>query len=255
MLALSFNSRQNISVMLVLSMLFSIWLTVAPVNRAEASFLGNIGSTAKSIFVNVGGLAAGALAAVAGMAIGGGPLGMAIGGLAGFIVGKKVLNWTTSSVANFATVAGAIGGGLLCAGMGFPMLAIGVIGGGLLGRLITKGVTALFGKGKNIVVAKSDMDPAAAAKESQEIGDYLAALNASNAKSSPAAKSTYVNVETTSSPNAVPTNSEEAYQRYSAAYKEYTEAAQQGDSTKAKAALESYRKYFELYSALLNQGK
>ncbi|MDD3000784.1 MAG: hypothetical protein PHF29_03440 [Candidatus Riflebacteria bacterium] len=253
MLALSINSRQNISVVLVLSMLFSIWLTVAPINRAEASFLGNIGGTVKSIFVNVGGLAAGALAAVAGMAIGGGPLGMAIGGLAGFIVGKKVLNWTTSSVANFATVAGAIGGGLLCAGMGFPMLAIGVIGGGLLGRLITKGVTALLGKGKNIVVAKSDMDPAAAAKESKEIENYIASLNAASSKSSPAAKSTYVNVETTST--AVPTNSEEAYRRYSAAYKEYTEAAQQGDSAKAKAALESYRKYFELYSALLNQGK
>lgn len=253
MFAMSFNTRQNISVMLVLSMLFSIWLTVAPINTAEASLLGSIGSAAKSIFVNVGGLAVGAVTAVAGMAIGGGPLGMAVGGLAGFIVGKKVLNWTTSSVANFATVAGAIGGGLLCAGMGFPMLAIGVIGGGLLSRLVTKGITSLFGKGKNLVVAKKDLDPAAAAKESEEVGNYINSLGATSAKSSPAAETTYVNVETTSA--TVPANSEEAYKRYSAAYKEYTEAAQQGNSTKAKAALESYRYYFQLYTALLNQGK
>ena len=143
---MTYSARQNISVMLILSLIFSFWFTVAPVNKAEAGILSTVGSAAKSLFVNVGALATGAMSAVVGMAVGGGPLGMAVGGLAGYFVGKKVLNWTTSSVANFATVAGAIGGGLLCAGMGFPMLAIGIVGGGLVARLLTKGISAVASK-------------------------------------------------------------------------------------------------------------
>ena len=159
MMTMTYNQRQSISTMLLISMLFSMWLTVAPIGQVHASLLGKVGSVAKSLFVNVGALAAGAFGGVLGMAVGGGPLGMAVGAVGGYIVGKKVLNWTTSSVANFATVAGAIAGGALCIGMGFPMLAVGVIGGGLIARLA---VTAakLFGK-KTVTLKQSDIDPAA----------------------------------------------------------------------------------------------
>ena len=86
------------------------------------------------------------MGAVLGMAVGGGPIGMVAGGVGGFIVAKKLMGWATSSFANVATVLGAVGGGLLMAGMGFPMLAIGVIGGGLIARGIAALIKKLTGK-------------------------------------------------------------------------------------------------------------
>jgi hypothetical protein len=250
-----YQHKQNVSILLVLSLMMSIWLTTAPINTANASILGSIGNAAKSIFVNVGALAAGAVTGVVGMAVGGGPIGMAVGGLGGYIVGKKVLNWTTASVGNFATVAGAIGGGLLCAGMGFPMLAVGIIGGGLVGKLVTKGVSSLFGKGKNFTIAKSDVDQAAAAKEAQEIEAYLAAsLNNYQSKNKATTSNTVLET-TASSSSGEPVNSQQAYELYTAAYKEYTTAAQEGNKAKAEKALESYRIYFKTYNNLLDQGR
>ena len=236
-------ARQNISVMLILSLLFSFWFTVAPVTRAEAGFLSSVGNVAKSLFVNVGSLAAGVMGAVVGTAVGGGPLGLAVGGLAGYFVGKKVLNWTTSSVANFATVAGAIGGGLLCAGMGFPMLAIGVVGGGLIARLVTKGVSALFGKGKNITITKGEIDEEAAKEEQAAIDDYLNNLIAEN--------EAIANGEVAGAPE----NSQEAYEKYTAAYAEYTAAVSRGDTAAAQKAMTDYKTYFKQYSQLLSVGK
>jgi len=112
MMTMTYNQRQSISTMLLVSMLFSMWLAVAPVSPVQASIFSKVGGAAKSIFVNVGAIAAGAFGGVLGMAVGGGPLGMAVGAIGGYIVGKKVLNWTTSSVANFATVAGAVAAAL-----------------------------------------------------------------------------------------------------------------------------------------------
>jgi hypothetical protein len=254
-----YQHKQNVSILLVLSLMISIWFTVAPLGSANASILGSIGNAAKSIFVNVGALAAGAVTGVVGMAVGGGPLGMAVGGLGGYIVGKKVLNWTTASVGNFATVAGAIGGGLLCAGMGFPMLAIGVVGGGLLAKTVTKGVSALFGKnkGKSFTIAKKDIDQSAAAQEAKEIEAYLAAsLNNYDKNKKAEATSNNVVLETnTGSSSGAPVSSQQAYELYTAAYKEYTSAAQAGDRARAEKSLESYRTYFKIYSDLLDQGR
>ncbi|HQB84464.1 MAG TPA: hypothetical protein PLR50_13265, partial [Candidatus Rifleibacterium sp.] len=75
MITMTYNQRQSISTMLLISMLFSMWLTVAPIGQVHASLLGKVGSVAKSLFVNVGALAAGAFGGVLGMAVGGGPLG------------------------------------------------------------------------------------------------------------------------------------------------------------------------------------
>lgn len=242
MLTLTYNRRQGLSILLVLSMIFSMWLTVSPMNQADAGILSAVGGIAKSLFVNVGALAAGAMTAVVGAAVGGGPLGMAIGGVAGFFIGKKVLNWTTSSVANFATVAGAIGGGLLCAGMGFPMLAIGILGGGLVSRLLVKGVSALVKKvtgGKSLLIKKSDVVTEEALEENAKIAAYVNSLE----KNTPAAD-----------PNKVE-DSQTAYNNYLEAYEKYVECTQKGDQKGAQAAFESYRTNMSLYQALIKEGK
>ncbi len=248
-----YQTKQKLSVFLIFSLIMSIWLTVAPINSADASLIKGAGRAVRSLFVNVGGLAAGVVTGAVGMAVGGGPLGMAVGGLGGYIVGKKVLNWTTSSVGNFATVAGAIAGGALCAGMGFPMLAVGVIGGGLIGKTVTSGLSKLFGKGKkNLTIAKSDIDHAAAAKEAQEVDAFIRSLQGGDNNATASDLSLEVQRPTGPS-NSL--SSQQAYELYTAAYKEYTTAVQAGDKAKAKTALENYRTYFSAYSQLLEQGK
>lgn len=251
MMTITYSQRHNVSTMLILSMLFSMWVAVAPVTPVHASLLSSVGNVAKSIFVNVGAVAAGVLGGAVGMAVGGGPLGMAVGAVGGFIVGKKVLNWTTSSVANFATVAGAIAGGALCIGMGFPMLAVGAVAGGLLARLVVSGIQKLFGK-KNVNISQSSIDPDAAAAESAATADFIAQLNdeptTTTVKKEPAA--------TPSAPAAVEVkDSQTAYNNYLAAYKSYMDATQKGDAALAQSSYSAYKKNLDLYNSLLKSGK
>ena len=232
---MTYNRRQSFSILLVLSMVFSMWMTVSPLNPANAGILSSVGNIAKSVFVNVGALAGGALTAVVGAAIGGGPLGMAIGGVAGYVVSKKVLKWTTSSVANFATVAGAVAGGLLCAGMGFPMLAIGIVGGGLISRLLVKGVSALINKIKGSATSTSKAESAKI--NSEELSSFIDSV-----QETPKQESSSIDSQT-------------AYNNYIEAYEEYVKCAQNGDTEGAKAAFEKYNTNQELYQALLKAGK
>lgn len=251
MLTTTYGQRQNVSMMLVLSMMFSLWFTVAPVGQLQASILGSAKNIAKSVFVNVGAVAAGLAAGAVGMAVGGGPLGMAVGGVGGYIVGKKVLNWTVSSTANFATVAGAIAGGALCLGMGFPMLAVGVIGGGLVARLATKGIAKLFGK-KPLLITKASIDPAAAAAESAAVGEFFANMNEKKA-AAPVVAEPIAKADNSKSFNVG--DSQSAYNNYVAAYKTYMEATQKGNAAIAKQSYTEYKKNLDLYNALVKDGK
>ncbi len=253
MMTMTYNQRQSISTMLLISMLFSMWLTVAPIGQAHASLLGKVGSVAKSLFVNVGAIAAGAFGGVLGMAVGGGPLGMAVGAVGGYIVGKKVLNWTTSSVANFATVAGAIAGGALCIGMGFPMLAVGVIGGGLIARLAVTAAQKLFGK-KTVTLKQGDIDPAAAAAESAATADFIAKLNAKE-EPAPVVKKEEPKAAAPAATTPTVKDSQTAYNNYLAAYKQYMEATQKGDATLAQTAYKEYKANLDLYNTLIKSGK
>ncbi len=252
MMTMTYNQKQSLSTMLLVSMLFSLWVAVAPVGQLNASMLGKVAGAAKSIFVNVGAIAAGAFGGVVGMAVGGGPLGMAVGAVGGYIVGKKVLNWTTSSVANFATVAGAIAGGALCLGMGFPMLAVGVLGGGLIARLAVTTAQKLFGN-KTVSLKQSDIDPSAAAAESAATADFIAKLNAGNETVAEVKEEPKAAAPVTASPTVK--DSQTAYNNYLAAYKTYMEATQKGDATAAKAAYADYKTNLDLYNSLIKSGK
>lgn len=256
MMTMTYNKRQGLSILLVLSMVFTMWMTVSPMNQANAGILSAVGSIARTLFVNVGGLAAGAMGAVVGAAVGGGPLGMAIGGVAGFCVGKKLLNWCTSSVANVATVAGAVAGGCLCAGMGFPMLAIGIVGGGVVSRLLVKGVGALIDRitnGKTITVSKSDVDEAAAKEESDAVAAFINGLQDDDTTVTTTVKKETPKVEEKNTSSSIK-DSQAAYNTYTAAYQKYVDCAQKGDAEGAKAAMEEYRTNIKLYQALLKAG-
>lgn len=251
MVTIAYRQRQNVSTLLVLSMLFSLWVAVAPI---QAGILGTVGNVAKTIFVNAGAVATGVLGAAVGAALGGGPLGMAAGGIGGFIVGKKVLNWTTSSMANFATVAGAVAGGALCIGMGFPMLAVGVIGGGLIARLAVKAVSKLFGN-KTPMVMETQVNPEASAKENAAMASWLDQLNKKN--DTPAAPAVVEAPKAAEPVQASPEvkDSQTAYDKYTAAYKNYMTATQKGDAALAQAAYAEYKQYLGLYNSYIKSGR
>jgi hypothetical protein len=249
---LAYKQRQNVSLLLVLSMLFSIWAITAP--QVQASILGKVGSVAKSIFVNVGGAATGVLGAAVGAALGGGPLGMAAGGIGGFILGKKVLGWTTSSVANFATVAGAVAGGALCLGMGFPMLAVGAIGGGLIARMAVSAAKKLFGK-KTPMIANTQIDPNAAAKENAAAASFLDQLNKKDETPTAALAPEPPKTAEPVKPSKEVKDSQTAYDKYTAAYKNYMTATQKGDAALAQAAYKEYKQYLGLYNSYIKSGQ
>lgn len=253
MQTLVYKQKQNISALLALSMLFSLWAATVP--QLQAGILGKVGNVAKTIFVNTGAVATGVLGAAVGAAVGGGPLGMAAGGVGGFIVGKKVLNWTTSSMANFATVAGAVAGGALCLGMGFPMLAVGAIGGGLIARMAVKAAGKLFGK-KTPMVANTQIDPAAAQKENAAAAAFLDSMNKNKESASVSAKAPEepAKSEPVKSSSEVK-DSQMAYERYTAAYKNYMDATQKGDAALAQSAYKEYKEYLGLYNAFVKNGK
>jgi hypothetical protein len=81
MMTMTYDQRQNITKMLLVSMLFSLWFAIAPIGQAHASILGKVKDIGKSIFVNVGAIAAVLGGGALGMALGGGPLGMAVGAM------------------------------------------------------------------------------------------------------------------------------------------------------------------------------
>lgn len=241
MLATSFRHRQDISILLVLSMLFTITLTTMT-PPVDASFLRTAGSIAQTVFVNGGALVAGYMGGVLGIALGGGPVGMVAGGVAGFWLGKKALNWVTSSFANVAMVAGAVGGGLLVAGMGFPMLAVGVLGGAVLGRGIAALIKKLTGR-EPPVVNRAEVD-----RQHERAVEFLARRRVTQASSVIRPESKPV-----AAPAAVPKvdNAQQAYDKYLAAYKAYMEASQRGDARAARAAYANYKTYLRLYDTML----
>ncbi|MFZ2960215.1 MAG: hypothetical protein WA705_25315 [Candidatus Ozemobacteraceae bacterium] len=232
--SLSMNNKKDVSRLLVLTMLLSCWLAV-PI-PAKAGILQTAGSILKTVTVTAGSLAAGAMGGVLGIAVGGGPIGMVAGAVGGFIVGKKIMNWATASFANVATVLGAVGGGLLVVGMGAPMLAVGVIGGALLGR----GIAALFKK-----ITGNDTTLVAVADDGKT-QDFINHILPTNAAAAVVPEATPAPVTVT----PVATDpSQDSYNRYLTAYKAYLEASQNGDSAAAQKCFGDYQKYLAEYQA------
>ncbi|NLI76258.1 MAG: hypothetical protein GX442_07440 [Candidatus Riflebacteria bacterium] len=243
MMTLTFRRRQEISMLTVLCMVLSLWTFTAP--KAHAGFLQSAGGLLKTVVINGGALAAGYMGGVLGIALGGGPIGMVAGAVGGFILGKKVLTWTTASVANAATVAGAVAGGLLCAGMGLPLLAAGVVGGALIARFGAQLIGKLFKKvtGKPAPV----VDLKAQDAKAQEFINQLS-------KGTPAAASPAPATPTKQAVEPSKTDATQgAYEKYLAAYKAYMAATQSGNAAAAQKAYAEYKTNLDLYNASLGK--
>lgn len=253
MYKMSLNYRQEVSMLLALTMIFSAWFVAVP--PVQASFLRTVGNIGKALFVNVGALGIGAVGAALGAAVGGGPLGMGVGAVGGFFAGRKLLSWVTSSVGNFGMVAGAIAGGALTLGMGFPMMAVGIIGGGLLGRLATSLVSRLFGNKNPVLVSDTQINQAAAAQQDAAMRDFLSGLGGPTSSASALAASAPTAPAVPAGTAAGVTSSQVAYDKYVAAYKLYMDATTQGNPALAQQAYGEYRKYLDLYNSLIRAGR
>lgn len=241
MIAISRRHRQDISVLLIVSMLFSVWFVAMP-NMAQASIWNTIKSVTKRVVVTGGALATGFMGGVLGAAVGGGPLGMALGAVAGYYIGNKFFGWTTKNATNLVTVLGAAAGGALCIGMGFPMIAAGVIGGGLVSLLAAKAFKKMFGK-KDYQIEKSSMDPAAFGAESAAAARFINKVNSPASTVKPVAAEPVIS------------DSQAAYNKYLAAYKDYMTCTQKGNAALAKTNYATYKKYLNLYNKLVKEGK
>lgn len=246
MYTMTVKIRQEISMLLVVTMLISTWLAVPM--PAKAGILGSLGKIAKTVVVTGGALVAGYMGGVLGMALGGGPIGMVVGGVGGFILGKKVLGWATSSFANVATVAGAVAGGVLLAGAGLPLLLAGVVGGALLGRGLFTLIKRLTGRAPGLV--KITGVNKAEAKQSQEFMNYLAHSSGTNPAAAPAAAVPAITQSVQEAPAA--SGGQDAYNKYLASYRAYMDATQKGNSELAKKAFVDYQKNLTAYQASMS---
>lgn len=244
-MTMSYRRRQEVSILLVLSMVFSLWAAVP--ERVDAGFLQTVGKAIRWTTVTAGSLAGAFMGGVIGMAVGGGPIGMVAGAVGGYIVSKKLLNWATSSFVNVATTLGAVGGGLLMAGMGMPMLAIGIIGGGLIARAVAALLKKVTGK-STILVNKKSLEVQEERSRSiieRRLAETSTPATTPKVQSAPAA----AKVE------PAQLTSEQVYDQYLSAYRAYMEATQNGDSKAAQQSYTDYQKYLALYNQMLKQGK
>ena len=123
------------------------------------------------------------------------------------------------------------------------MLAIGVLGGGIISRLLVKGVGALVKKitgSSTLTVNKNDLN------NSSEVDYYLDNINQKYNTSTVQSQTTSTNVSVQTS--------QAAYDKYMSAYQEYVNCAQKNDQTGAKAAYDKYKTYLDLYQTLLKSG-
>jgi len=246
-MSIAYRRRQDVSILLVLSMVFSLW--VALPQPANAGFLQSVGKAIRWTTVTAGSLAGAFMGGVLGMAVGGGPIGMVAGAVGGYIVSKKLMTWATSSFANIAMVLGAVGGGLLMAGMGAPMLAIGIIGGGLIARAIAALIKKVTGKSA-IMVNKENLE---SVKIQLERSQSIIERRFSGSAVSEAAAA--VESTTQAAGAAVVKTSQQVYDQYLDAYRAYMDATQKGDAAAAKSSYTDYQKYLAEYNQMLKDGK
>lgn len=242
MSALTFKVKREISVFLAVNLLLSLFLINVP--AVKAGLLSTVGSIAKGIVVTGGSIAGAIVGGTLGIAVGGGPIGMVIGGVGGYIVSGKVLSWLTANCTNATTFAGAVAGGALCLGLGFPVVLCGAIAGGILGHLAGGMIDDFVGRTAQTMVPVPANDA-----QAQSFIDHMLAGSGDGAGNSVAGSPSTVDNSKPSTVAATPDESQGAYEKYLSSYKAYTEAVAKGDTKNAEKCLADYQKYYSIYQS------
>lgn len=123
------RGKSAISLMLMLSLMFSILVVPTP---AEAGFLSSFWRGVAPV-LQIGGRIGGAIIGATMASAVAPPLGTLVGGIAGWIAGGVITDYATSSLMNLAILAGGIAGAMALG----PSLA-GIVGGFLIGGILSK---------------------------------------------------------------------------------------------------------------------
>lgn len=243
----SANHRQSICMLLVISMLFSVWSGSFVVLSAESSSR-SIRSVFKSIYEKNGPLLMSLVGGITGALIGGGPIGMVIGAASGYSLYSVMFK--NFNLRDFAMVVGAVAGAVLTFGMG-PLMIAGIIGGGLVGKLANSFIARFVRSGRRQRFEEANqVDHAVAARESAVAADFIAGMS-SRAGSVTNKSGSAFSSSSESTTNEPGVDAQTAHARYVEAFQKYTEAAREGNAALAQAAHVEYRKYLDLYNRMI----
>lgn len=243
----STNHRQSICMLLVISLLFSVWSGSFAVLSAESSSR-SIRSIFKSIYEKNGPLLMSLVGGITGALIGGGPIGMVIGAASGYSLYSAMFK--NFKLRDFAMVVGAVAGAALTFGMG-PLMIAGIIGGGLVGKLANSFIARFVRSGRRQRFEEANqVDHAVAARESAVAAEFIAGMSsnagADNGRAGAASPSSTESI--TGEPGG---DAQAAYSRYVEAFQKYTAAAREGNAALAQAAHAEYRRYLDLYNRMI----
>lgn len=235
--------------------LLTFSMLAAPM-AAEAGILSSILRAVRPM----AGIAGNIAGAVAGVTLGSAfvpPLGMLIGGVAGWIVGGIIANHGSASLANLATIGGAVVGGMALASMGPIGYVIGGLAGGWLGRTAmnllqgadrrhTGGVLFMTGEGTS-VSAPTGISSSGPVTFSG--GEIPATFNQAPAQAPAPVTDQTVQIQVQ---DFTPSTEEirEADAEYRAAYQEYLRVSREGNAEKIRSAYSRYNEAIETYRNL-----
>ncbi|RCK79834.1 MAG: hypothetical protein OZSIB_3988 [Candidatus Ozemobacter sibiricus] len=229
------TAKRPVSMLLILSIVTSFFLL--PARPAHAGILGSFLQAIRPL----AGIAGKVAGAVIGASLCGAfcpPLGMIAGGIMGWIAGGIITGYGTSSLTNLATLAGGVVGAMAL-GPG----AVGMVGGFLLGAFLGRMAMRILHSADNTITG-GILFKKATSGVSNLFGGARSTSSPAFTPTVPAASSLGVTVSGDRSAEI-----QAAESKYKAAYQNYIEATQKGDS---KAAAEAHKIYLNAYQTYQN---
>lgn len=234
------TAKKPISYLVILSIVTSFF--VLPAAPAQAGVLGSFLQAIRPL----AGIAGKVGGAVLGASLCGAfcpPLGMIAGAVVGWIAGGVITGTATASLSNLAMLGGGVAGAMAL-GPG----VVGVVGGFLLGAFVGRMAMKLLDKADQTVTGGLIFK-----KASNAVGKVSNALGINSTSSTSSAFT----------PSTPPTSSigvtvsgdqgaqiQAAESKYKAAYENYINATNQGDSAAAASAHKVYLDAFQQYQNL-----
>ena len=244
---MSFNikSLKKISLLLVLSILFTVFIPAT----SNAGIINSLLSAVKpyaGIIGNIGGAVAGATMCAGVLP----PLGMLAGGICGYVIGGILANYVTGGLSNIATLGGAAVGVMACASMGPIGYVVGAIGGGFLGKIAYNLIKKLDNKATGGLLLSPKVDASGNAVSVGSTSNSVAVINQTDG-SIPTAYGLQSPIEVPVT-NRVITEDEvqKASDEYQAAYRAYTVAIRTGTAEEIKEAHAVYQAAYDNYKAV-----
>ena len=249
-------ARKPVSVLLVLSIVTSFF--ILPAVPARAGILGSFLNAVRPLAGIAGKVGGAVIGASIGSALFVPPLGMIAGGILGSIAGGIITGYATGSLANLATIGGGVVGAMVL-GPGAVGMVVGVLLGGFLGRmamnLLQRADGSLTG---GILFKKAGTASTSGTSLTSKIKSFFGGNGSS--VSSPAFTNTPSTGVSGGGAPGVTVSGDRSTQiqaseaKYKAAYDQYLQATQKGDSG---TAVDAHKVYLNAYQEFrtLSSGK